>query len=121
MDCGDLVWKTTSFARFGPTQWAETERMNAQEEGQSRKSPNREPNAAGADIGATQIFVTVPPDRDPGLGRCFNTLTADLEKLADWLQQWQVHTIAMESIGVYWILFHRETQDRSSARKTRVT
>jgi len=25
-----------------------------------------EPNAAGIDVGATESFVAVPPDRDPG-------------------------------------------------------
>ena len=65
--------------------------------------PIIEPNAAGIDIGATQIFVAVPPECDPDPVRCFNTFTADLEKLADWLQQCQIRTVAMESTGVYWI------------------
>lgn len=42
--------------------------------------PIVEPDAAGADIGATQIFVAVPPDRDEDPVRCFETFTADLEK-----------------------------------------
>jgi hypothetical protein len=29
--------------------------------------------------------------------------TADLEKLADWLQQCQIQAVAMEPTGVYWI------------------
>ena len=65
--------------------------------------PLVEPNAAGADIGATQIFVAVPPDRDAEPIRCFDTFTADLERLADWLEQCQIRTVAMESTGVYWI------------------
>jgi transposase len=65
--------------------------------------PIVEPDAAGADIGATQIFVAVPPDRDEDSVRSFETFTADLEKLADWLQQCRIRTIAMESTGVYWI------------------
>jgi len=65
--------------------------------------PIVEPDAAGADIGSTQIFVAVPPDRDSDPVRCFETFTADLEKLADWLQQCRIRTIAMESTGVYWI------------------
>ncbi|MFN3325466.1 MAG: transposase [Bryobacteraceae bacterium] len=65
--------------------------------------PIIEPDAAGADIGATQIFVAVPSDRDPDPIRCFNTFTVDLEALADWLQQRRIRTIAMESTGVYWI------------------
>ena len=35
--------------------------------------PVVDPDAAGIDIGATQIFVAVPPDRDPEPVRCFQT------------------------------------------------
>jgi transposase len=65
--------------------------------------PVIEPNAAGIDVGATEIFVAVPADRDPEPVRCFPTFTVDLERLADWLQQCQIRTVAMESTGVYWI------------------
>ena len=65
--------------------------------------PVIEPNAAGIDIGATEIFVAVPADRDPEPIRCFPTFTVDLERLANWLQQCQIRTVAMESTGVYWI------------------
>jgi transposase len=33
----------------------------------------------------------------------FGTFTGDLEKLADWLQDCGIKTVAMESTGVYWI------------------
>ena len=65
--------------------------------------PVIEPNAAGIDVGATEIFVAVPADRDPEPIRCFPTFTVDLERLADWLQQCRIRTVAMESTGVYWI------------------
>jgi transposase len=65
--------------------------------------PVIEPNAAGIDIGATQVFVAVPADRDPEPVRCFPTFTVDLERLADWLERCQIRTVAMESTGVYWI------------------
>lgn len=65
--------------------------------------PLIEPNAAGIDIGATQIFVAVPADRDAEPVRSFQTFTVELERLADWLQQCQIRTVAMESTGVYWI------------------
>lgn len=61
------------------------------------------PDAAGIDIGATEIFVAVPADRDTEPVRSFATFTPDLEKMADWLQQCDVGTVAMESTGVYWI------------------
>ncbi len=60
-------------------------------------------NAAGADIGAAEIYVAVPADRDSESVRCFPTFTEDLYRLADWLRRCGVETIAMESTGVYWI------------------
>jgi hypothetical protein len=65
--------------------------------------PIVETDAAGIDIGATQIFVAVPTDRDCEPVRCFQTFTVDLHRLADWLQQCGIRTVAMESTGVYWI------------------
>lgn len=74
------------------------------------KKPNKvpslpliEPDAAGIDIGAMQIFVAVPADRDAEPVRSFQTFTVELERLADWLQQCRIRTGAMESTGVYWI------------------
>ena len=60
-------------------------------------------DAAGIDIGATEIYVAVPPDRDPDSVRSFKTFTDDLRALADWLQECRIRTVAMESTGVYWI------------------
>lgn len=65
--------------------------------------PVLNPDAAGIDIGATEIYVAVSADRDPEPVRMFATFTQDLNELADWLQQCSVHTVAMESTGVYWI------------------
>jgi transposase len=61
------------------------------------------PNAAGIDIGATEVFVAVPDDRDREPTRSFNTFTDDLQTLAQWLKECRIETIAMESTGVYWI------------------
>jgi transposase len=63
-------------------------------------------NAAGIDVGATEIFVAVPPDRDPKPVRSFPTFTADLRTMAAWLLQCRITTVAMESTGVYWIPPH---------------
>lgn len=62
-------------------------------------------NAAGIDIGAQKHFVAVPKGRDPrGRDvRHFDTFTADLYTLADWLQQCGIETVAMESTGIYWV------------------
>ncbi len=62
-----------------------------------------EPNAAGIDVGATEIYVAVPPERDPQPVRRFATFTEDLRQMAAWLQQCGISTVAMESTGVYWI------------------
>src|ERR1035438_4883227 len=65
--------------------------------------PILETNAAGIDIGAREIFVAVPPDRDEHPVRVFSTFTEDLEKMAQWLVSCGITTVAMESTGVYWI------------------
>src|SRR5512142_488254 len=61
------------------------------------------PNAAGIDIGAEEVYVAVPPDRDEQSVRRFATFTADFYRLADWLQACRITTVAMEATGVYWI------------------
>ncbi len=66
-------------------------------------APFLQPDAAGIDIGATEIYVAVPADRDLDSVRCFETFTPDLVALADWLQQCRIRSVAMESTGVFWI------------------
>jgi len=61
------------------------------------------PDAAGIDVGNSAHYVAVRPDRDPDSVRRFECFTADLHRLADWLQQCGVTTVAMQSTGVYWI------------------
>lgn len=65
--------------------------------------PVMHPQAAGIDIGSTEIWVAVPPPCDPQPVRQFGTYTPDLHALADWLTACQITTVAMESTGVYWI------------------
>jgi hypothetical protein len=65
--------------------------------------PILEGNVAGIDIGAREIYVAVPPDRDEHPVRVFSTFTEDLEEMAHWLVRCGVTTVAMESTGVYWI------------------
>jgi transposase len=62
-----------------------------------------EPNAAGIDVGAREVYVAVPADRDPKPVRCFLTFTEDLQALVAWLLSCHIRTVAMESTGVYWI------------------
>src|SRR5215471_6519067 len=65
--------------------------------------PCIEADAAGIDVGATEVYVAVPADRDSKPIRCFATFTEDLQALAAWLLACRIRTVAMESTGVYWI------------------
>lgn len=60
-------------------------------------------NAAGIDVGATELLVAVPVDRDEKPVQSFGTYTSDLHSIAHWLRSCHVTTVAMESTGVYWI------------------
>ena len=68
-----------------------------------KQRPVLEPNAAGIDVGASEMFVAVSPDRDGEPVRVFDTFTSDLEALVGWLKSCGVTTVALESTGVYWI------------------
>lgn len=60
-------------------------------------------NAAGLDIGAAEIWASVPEDRSEQPVQVFEHFTVDLHRLADWLAACGIDTVAMESTGVYWI------------------
>lgn len=62
--------------------------------------PLMRPNAAGIDIGATEIFIAVPTDRAVENVRSFPTFTQDLYEAAAWLKECGIETVAMESTGV---------------------
>lgn len=63
------------------------------------------PDAAGIDIGSRFHVVSVPTgsSADGRDVQTFDTFTDDLLRLARWLQDCGVGTVAMESTGVYWI------------------
>jgi len=64
------------------------------------------PHAAGIDVGATEHYVAVPPDRmaeGESAVRRFGAFTQDLEMLVEWLKACLVDTVAMESTGIYWL------------------
>lgn len=72
--------------------------------GNSDKSlPLLRSHAAGIDVGADTHYVCVPPGRAESSVRSFKCYTPDLHKMAHWLRECGVNTIAMESTGVYWI------------------
>ena len=54
------------------------------------------PNAAGLDIGAREIWASVPPGRANEPVQRFGTFTPDLQNLVDWLVQNGVDTVALE-------------------------
>jgi transposase len=62
-------------------------------------------NAAGVDVGSTEIYIAVPADRDPHPVRRYRTFTEDLKDAAEWLHRCGIESVAMESTGVYWIPF----------------
>ena len=59
--------------------------------------------AAGIDVGSTFHVVAVPPELSPDPVQPFQSFTGDLYRLADWLVEIGVTTVAMESTGIYWI------------------
>src|SRR5215471_19320116 len=61
------------------------------------------PQAAGIDIGNVSHYVAVPVSLDPQPVRCFGCTTAELKKMAEWLTQCGIRTVALQSTGVYWI------------------
>ena len=79
--------------------------MTSKQRGKQRRRPFSaiHAGAAGLDVGATFHVVAVPPDRAEESVRTFRSFTSDLHRLADWLKEIEITTIAMESTGVYWI------------------
>ena len=65
--------------------------------------PRMNKDAAGIDIGASEHWAAVPVGRAAEPVKPFGTFTVDLYKMADWLKQCGIKTVAMESTGVYWI------------------
>jgi transposase len=70
------------------------------------------PDAAGIDIGGSEHWVAISPDRDAHPIRCFDCFTADLQELADWLIAKGVRSVALQSTGVYWIPVFEVLQQR---------
>lgn len=61
------------------------------------------PGAGGIDVGAEEMVVAVPPDRDPCPVRTYPTFTSGLAEMCEWLVERGITTVAMESTGNYWI------------------
>ena len=65
------------------------------------------PKVAGIDLGSNEHWVCAP--QLTGAGReveVFRATTPELERMAAWLKERRVESVAMESTGVYWIAPH---------------
>jgi len=65
-------------------------------------------DVAGIDVGAIENYFACRPQADgsPNV-RSFPTDTQSLEESADWLAAEGVHSVAMESTGIYWIALYQ--------------
>src|ERR1700682_4673751 len=99
-------------SRLGPRSPRKEKTMAKKREKRECKAVVLEPDAAGIDIGAEEIYVAVPPDRDEQATRRFSSFTCDLYALAEWLECCRIRTVAMESTGVYWIPLFQILEER---------
>ena len=60
-------------------------------------------DAAGIDVGGSEHWVAISPDRDSEPVRRFGCFTRDLHEMAQWLVEKRVRSVAMQSTGVYWM------------------
>jgi transposase len=67
-------------------------------------------NAAGVDIGATEIMACVSGGEEVQLVKAFGNYTVDLQAIAKWFHEHKIKTVAMESTGVYWIPLFEELE-----------
>jgi transposase len=70
-----------------------------------------EPDAAGIDLAAAEIWVAVAPDRCEVPIRRFGAFTQDLTAIVKWLLECGIRTVAMEATGVYWIPLYQLLSD----------
>src|SRR5260221_12058431 len=70
-----------------------------------------EPDAAGIDVGANEIWVAVAPDRTEEPVRRFGAFTRELKAIVQWLRNCGIVTVAMESTGVFWIPLYQLLAD----------
>ena len=69
-------------------------------------------NAAGVDIGATEMVVCVSGGDEVQLVKGFGNYTVDLKAIAQWFHAHKIKTVAMESTGVYWIPLFEELESQ---------
>lgn len=69
-------------------------------------------NAAGVDIGATEIVACVSGGDEVQLVKGFGNYTVDLKSIVQWFREHKIKTVAMESTGVYWIPLFEELESQ---------
>ena len=69
-------------------------------------------NAAGVDIGATEIVACVPGGDEVQLVKAYGNYTVDLKAIGNWFREHGIKTVAMESTGVYWIPLFEELEQQ---------
>jgi transposase len=68
---------------------------------------------AGIDLGSREHYVCCPPTPEGEANvQHFGTTTPELYRLADWLKEQGVESVAMESTGVYWIPLYEILESR---------
>ncbi len=68
--------------------------------------------SAGIDIGSQSHYVSVPEELATESVREFSCFTGDLNRMADWLVEIGIQTVAMESTGIYWIPAYEILEER---------
>ncbi|HXY77752.1 MAG TPA: IS110 family transposase [Candidatus Acidoferrales bacterium] len=61
------------------------------------------PHAAGIDVGNAEHYAAVPPGRSDPSVQTFGSFTADLHRMAKWLQDCHIESVVMQATGVYWM------------------
>jgi transposase len=65
------------------------------------------PHAAGIDVGNAEHYVAVPTGRSDPSVQTFGSFTADLHRMAQWLQACHIETVVMQATGVYWMALYQ--------------
>jgi transposase len=68
-------------------------------------------DVAGIDISPEVIYVAVDARHHMPVRR-FGSFTGELRRIADWLRECGVRSVAMESTGVYWIPLYQVLEER---------
>lgn len=83
------------------------------------------PEAAGIDVGNSEHYVAIAPEKSSDPVQRFGCFTGDLRKLAGFLKTHGIRSVAMQSTGVYWIPLYDVLEDEGfevyliNARDTR--